>query len=63
MRPRLKVQTSEALSRAPQNRLWSQHQRENQDLFVEAVEKWDTAGTAVKTHPIAPSVNNQDTYP
>ena len=39
MRPRLKVQTSEALSRAPQNRLRPQHQQENQDLFVGTVEK------------------------
>ena len=61
-RPGLKVQTSEVLSRAPQNHLRPQHQWENQDLFVGTVEKYDTAGAAVKTHPIAPSVNKQDTY-
>ena len=34
----------------------------NQDPFVGTVKKWDTTGATVKTHPIAPSVNNQDTY-
>ena len=63
MKPGLKVQTSNVLSRAPQNHLRPQHQGKSQDLFAGTVEKWDIAGAIVKTHPIAPSVKNRDTYP